>query len=57
VENISLRCRRYNCYEAELAFGRYHPSIVREAPAQYVTSRVGRYVSLPVPEQVGLMPP
>jgi len=31
VGNISLRCRRHNQYEAELIFGPYGPSIVREA--------------------------
>jgi len=31
VENISLRCRRHNQYEAELAFGPHGTSVVREA--------------------------
>jgi hypothetical protein len=31
VENISLRCRRHNQYEAELVFGPHGASIVREA--------------------------
>jgi len=31
VENISVRCRRHNQYEAELIFGPHGPSIVREA--------------------------
>jgi len=31
VENISLRCRRHNRYEAELLFGPHGASIVREA--------------------------
>jgi hypothetical protein len=30
VANISLRCWRYNQYEAELIFGPHGPSIVRE---------------------------
>ena len=30
VENISLRCRRHNQYEAELVFGPYGMSAVRE---------------------------
>jgi hypothetical protein len=32
VENISLRCRRHNQYEAELVFGPHGTSEVREAP-------------------------
>ena len=36
VENISLRCRPHNVYEAELIFGRFDPSLVRETPADYV---------------------
>jgi hypothetical protein len=35
VENISLRCRAHNVYEAELIFGPYDPSRVRETPAAY----------------------
>jgi hypothetical protein len=31
VDNISLRCRRHNQYEAELVFGPHGASIVREA--------------------------
>jgi 5-methylcytosine-specific restriction endonuclease McrA len=31
VANISLRCWRHNHYEAELVFGPYSPSLVREA--------------------------
>ena len=36
VDNISLRCRRHNVYEAELAFGRYEPRPegMRERPEQ-----------------------
>ena len=33
VDNISLRCRRHNQYEAELIFGPHGPSIAREAYA------------------------
>ena len=35
VENMSLRCRAHNDYEARLIFGPYDPSRVREAPAGY----------------------
>ena len=38
VQNISLRCRAHNVYEAEQIFGRFDPSLVREAPAEYVAS-------------------
>jgi hypothetical protein len=31
VENISLRCRRHNQYEAELVFGPHGTPVVREA--------------------------
>jgi hypothetical protein len=31
VDNISLRCRRHNQYEAELVFGRHGTSKVRDA--------------------------
>jgi hypothetical protein len=34
VENIALRCRAHNVYEAELLFGPYEPR-VRETPAPY----------------------
>jgi hypothetical protein len=43
VENIALRCRAHNVYEAELIFGPYDSSRVRETPAEYGTS--GRYWS------------
>ena len=33
VENISLRCRRHNQYEADLVFGPRGPSVIREAHA------------------------
>jgi hypothetical protein len=36
VENISMRCRAHNVYEAEGIFGRFDPSLVRETPADYV---------------------
>lgn len=36
VENISLRCRAHNVYEAELVFGRFDPTLVRETRAEYV---------------------
>jgi hypothetical protein len=35
VANISLRCRRHNQYEAELIFGPYDASIVREGWQRY----------------------
>jgi hypothetical protein len=38
VENISLRCRTHNVYEAELIFGPYDPSRVRETP-RHMASR------------------
>ena len=37
VENISLRCRAHNVYEAELLFGPYQPR-VRETPAVYAAA-------------------
>jgi hypothetical protein len=40
VENISLRCRTHNAYEAELIFGPYDPSRVRETPAAYASRSV-----------------
>ncbi len=36
VENIFLRCRAHNVYEAESIFGRFDPSLVRETPADDV---------------------
>ena len=39
IENISLRCRAHNVYESELVFGRFDPSTVREARANYAVSR------------------
>jgi hypothetical protein len=39
VDNISLRCRAHNVYESELVFGRFDPSIVREAREIYAVSR------------------
>jgi hypothetical protein len=51
VNNVSLRCRSHNVYEAELAFGPgVHPSatpsvspvpVVRETPVPYVAGLVG----------------
>jgi hypothetical protein len=38
VDNISLRCRAHNVYESELVFGRFDPSVVREAPEIYAIS-------------------
>ncbi len=39
VDNISLRCRAHNVYESEQVFGRFDPSIVREAAEIYAVSR------------------
>ena len=50
VENISLRCRAHNVYEAESIFGRFDPSLVRETPAEYVAFRNGEQVPEPVRE-------
>jgi len=47
VENISLRCRAHNVYEAEAVFGRYDPSAVRERADKYSVS--GEIT--PVPER------
>jgi hypothetical protein len=38
VENISLRCRVHNAYEAEAVFGRYEPPAVREIAERYDVS-------------------
>jgi 5-methylcytosine-specific restriction endonuclease McrA len=38
VENIALRCRRHNVYEAELVFGSRGASIVREARRELVAA-------------------
>lgn len=47
VENLSLRCRAHNVYEAEAVFGRYDPSAVRERADKYSVS--GEIT--PVPER------
>ena len=47
IENISLRCRAHNVYEAEKIFGRYEPTVVRESTEKYVVS--GEIT--PVPER------
>ena len=47
MENISLRCRAHNVYEAEAVFGRYDPSVVRETTEIYAVS--GEIT--PVPER------
>lgn len=41
VENIELRCRAHNGYEAELAFGPRDPSVVRDLRARYNVCRTG----------------
>ena len=48
VENISLRCRAHNAYEADLIFGRFDPTLVREASAEYVAFGNGEQVLEPV---------
>ncbi len=35
VDNIELRCRAHNSYEAECHFGRWETAVVREEPATY----------------------
>jgi hypothetical protein len=47
VENISLRCRAHNVYEAESIFGRFDPSLVREDSAAYVFFSNGEQVPEP----------
>jgi hypothetical protein len=42
VENISLRCRRHNQYEAQLVFGPHGASVVREAYGFQEPSRGGK---------------
>ena len=37
VENVSLRCREHNVYEAELVFGPWDPAAVREPRTTYST--------------------
>ena len=52
VENISLRCRAHNVYEAEGIFGRFDPSLVRETPPDYVAfSNANRFQNLSPPTQ------
>lgn len=48
IANISLRCRAHNVYESELVFGRFDPSVVREAREKYAVSGENP----PVPERV-----
>ena len=55
VENISLRCRAHNVYEAELIFGRFDPSLVRETPGEYVAFGNCEQVPEPVRRE-GLRP-
>jgi hypothetical protein len=42
VENIQLRCRAHNGYEAELDFGPFNASVVRELPAVYPSLAEGQ---------------
>jgi len=51
VDNISLRCRRHNPYEAELVFGHRGISEVREARASWPPAR--NVVSGPVSARSG----
>jgi hypothetical protein len=39
LENLSLRCRAHNVYEARLLFGPYDPSLEREAGAYWSRDR------------------
>ncbi len=48
VENISLRCRAHNVYEAESIFARFDLSPVRERPEEYVAFGNGAQVPEPV---------
>lgn len=48
VENISLRCRAHNVYEAEGIFGRFDPSLVRESAATYAAFGNSEQVPEPV---------
>ena len=57
VANISLRCRGHNVYEAELIFGRFDPSMVREAPAEYVAFGNDNRFSEPVTKAAHLLAP
>jgi hypothetical protein len=41
VENIALRCRRHNQYEAELVFGRHRDLRSSAAGATRVSARSG----------------
>ena len=42
VENIALRCRAHNVYEAELFFGDRLPLLLRENPAlRYASEELG----------------
>lgn len=51
VANISLRCRAHNVYEADLIFGRFDPSLVREERADYVA--FGNREQVPEPVGAG----
>ena len=42
ADNIQLRCRAHNGYEAELYFGPRHPPVVREERAPYCTRPCAR---------------
>jgi hypothetical protein len=48
VENIALRCRAHNVYEAELVYGLLDPAVVRETPPPYGNT-IGREL---VPEPI-----
>jgi hypothetical protein len=53
VDNISLRCRTHNVYEARLIFGPYEPSVVRETPAVYGIGCNSRWARKPSSRATG----
>jgi hypothetical protein len=54
VDNISLRCRRHNQYEAELVFGRYTASRVREQRGVSAAERVDQPTSSRLPDETDI---
>jgi hypothetical protein len=53
VENIALRCRAHNVYEARLIFGPYDPLVVRETPAAYGIGCNSRWARRPSSRATG----
>lgn len=47
VENIALRCRRHNQYEAHLVFGSHGPSSSAESRATYAVAPIPRGIARP----------